>query len=102
MLIELFQIGADGRATIYKDPDALLDYTIDWTDYLAALGADRLADVVFTNSDGTLVLTEVYKGFATAWLQGGTVGNTIALTCRVVTRAGRTDACTVFIKVRER
>lgn len=102
MLIELFKIGADGRATIYKDPDALLDYTIDWTDYLAALSADRLADVAFTNSDGTLVLTEVYEGFATAWIEGGTVGETITLTCRIQTRAGRIDACTVYIKVRER
>jgi hypothetical protein len=102
MLIDQFKIGADGRATVYKDPDALLDYTFDWSDYLAALGGDRLVDAAFTSSAGELTATELHEGMAVAWLAGGTTGSTIALNCRITTAGGRVDACTAFIKIRER
>lgn len=96
-----FQIGADGRATITKDPQAMLDYTFDWSAYLA-LDGDRLADAHCSADAGTVAKTTVYAGTATAWLSGGTAGSTITLTCQIATAGGRFDACTAFIKIRDR
>lgn len=87
--------------SIDKDPQAKLDYHIDWTDYLTPL-ADTLANVTFTVSgSGTLVSSSVQGKVATAWVGGGTVGETLILTCHIVTVGGRTDERSVFIKIKD-
>ncbi len=74
----------------YKDPDAALDYGVDWS---AWLGTDTIASAVWTLPAG---LTQprpssVAGGIATVWLAGGTSGVTYTVTCRVTTAAGRID-----------
>ncbi len=74
----------------YKDPDAELDYAVDWS---AWLGTDTIASAVWTLPTG---LTQprpssVDGAVATVWLAGGTSGVTYTVTCRVTTAAGRID-----------
>jgi hypothetical protein len=86
-------------STLKKDPDAILDYTVDWGPYLTALG-DVITSVTWVLSSG---LTEVSQQntstTATAFVSGGVLGDTETLTCRIVTAGGRTDDRTIPIKI---
>jgi hypothetical protein len=44
-MVSAFTIGKDGLPQVNKDPNAALDYTIDWSDWL---GADVIAASVWT------------------------------------------------------
>lgn len=90
-----------GNAMIVKDPQATLDYSFDWTTYLALI-SDTLQSATFSLSSGTLVTSGFSNGVATAWLSGGTIGTTIILICHIVTAGGRTDERSIFIKVKNR
>ena len=83
-----------------KDPDAVLDYEWDWA---AWLGTDTIASHTVTAATGLTVDTsEATTTAVTAWLSGGTVGQTYSVTCHVVTAAGREDDRTVTVTVMER
>jgi hypothetical protein len=87
--------------TVYvKDPDAVLDYRWDWSAWLdddtidthqvtVAGGVDLDSD----SSDDTSV---------TAWISGGTHGDTATATARVTTTQGRTDDRTITLSIRQR
>ncbi len=89
-------------ATFKKDPDAVLDYTFDWSLYLAPL-ADAISSVTWI-LDAPLV--KVSSSFtattATAFVSGGVVGTTLNLVCRITTAAGRTDDRTIVLKILQR
>ena len=83
-----------------KDPDAVLDYEWDWS---AWLGVDTIASHTVTAATGLTVDTsEATTTAVTAWLSGGSVGASYAVTCHVVTAAGREDDRTATITVQER
>mgnify|MGYP003594344428 FL=1 len=83
-----------------KDPDAVLDYEWDWS---AWLGTDTIASHTVTAATGLTVDTsEATSTAVTAWLSGGSVGMSYAVTCHVVTAAGREDDRTVTVTVMER
>lgn len=84
-----------------KDPDAVLDYTWDWSDWL---GADTItgAPTVTVPSGITKTSQSNTTTTVTAWLSGGTVGTTYDVICRIVTTGGRTDDRTIRIEVTER
>jgi hypothetical protein len=78
-----FSADADGIATVYRDPETVADYTIDWT---RQLGSDTIRVSTWTG-DGLTITGEALTSQATsAFLTGedGTVKNTIT------TAAGRT------------
>ncbi len=83
-----------------KDPNAVLDYTFDWS---AWLGADTIAsssmivDTGITNSSDSNDTDS-----ATIWLSGGTAGTEYKITNRITTAAGRTADRTILITVKER
>jgi hypothetical protein len=83
--------GATSVAWIAKDPDAVLDYTIDWTAWLADSGADTIASSSWTVPAG-LTQNNATRSAAktTIWLSGGTLGATYRITNRIVTSGGRT------------
>lgn len=85
-----------------KDPNAVLDYTFDWGPYLTPLG-DTISTATWVLSTG---LTKVSQSntttTATAFVSGGTVGETATLTCRIVTNGGRTDDRSISLKIVER
>lgn len=83
-----------------KDPDAVLDYEFDWS---AWLGTDTIATHTVTASAWlTVDSTEATTTTVTAWLSGGTDGASYAVTCHIVTAAGREDDRTATITVQER
>lgn len=99
---ETYVIGSGGKPTIKKDPNATLDYTFDWGEYLALI-SDTLALAEFL-VDGTLVV--VSQTFtptaAQAFVSGGTIDDTETLTCRITTTGGRIDDRSVYLKIIDR
>lgn len=83
-----------------KDPAAVLDYTLDWTDWLAG---DAISSHTVTVPAGiTLGSSTATATAVTLWLSGGTVGVSYAVVVRVLTLGGRTDERTIMIYVQER
>lgn len=106
------------------DPNAVLDYSVDWKYKSPASRATG------TNPDGWLAAGETISsstwtvptgltqlgpatsptapapsqvdGKATIWLTGGTAGDTYKLTNKIVTSAGRTDERSIQIDVKNR
>ncbi len=94
--------------TIDHDPQAKLDYTWDWTDWL---GGDTIISATVTAKveearDPTDVVTidDVWPSpkTITAWISGGVHGTPCAVTCRITTTAGRIDDRTIRLRVRDR
>lgn len=91
-------------ATFKKDPNAVLDYTFDWTSYLTPL-VDTISSVTWIISSG---LTKVSQSntttTATAFISGGVVGKTETLTCRITTNSvpPRVDDRSILLKITER
>lgn len=88
--------------TFIKDPDARLDYTIDWATN-GWLGSDTIASVAWTvptglTSDANTSTTTT----ATIWLLGGTANTDYDVACKITTTAGRTDERTIRLQVRNR
>ena len=83
--------------TFTKDPDAVLDYSVDWTLWLAgdeippASGCWRRAP-----REGRRQRPPTKT---TVWLRGGQAGTTYPVTNRIVTVGGRTDDRTISVKV---
>lgn len=87
--------------SIAKDPDAILDYGFDWSDWLAdgevlststwTVPAGITKDLESNSSTGSLV-----------WLSGGTPGVSYDCVNHVVSSAAREDDRTLKIVVRER
>ena len=86
--------------TFVKDSDAVLDYTVNWADWL---GVDTISSSSWTVPTG---LTEDSDSntdqTATVWLSGGTVGQTYEVVNSIVTAAGREDDRTIVIRVEEK
>lgn len=90
-------------ADFIKDPDAVLDYTVDWSDWLAT--GEEIASSSWVNPDGFTVNTSSNTTtVAVVWLSGGVAGRTYRMTNRITTDStpARTDDRTITIKVAER
>jgi hypothetical protein len=86
--------------TFTKDPNAVLDYTIDWTRWLAG---DQIATSEWLVPTGlTKMADSTTASSATVWLSGGTAGQTYTVTNRITTAAGRTEDRSFIVKVEER
>ena len=95
--------------TFTKDPDEVLDYSFDWSEWLST--GDTIAasewfidDIVPTEG---LILSEDYlpsftDTTTTVWLDNGVIGQRHYLTNRITTADGRIADRTVIIKVLRR
>jgi len=95
----------NGKPTVDKDPNAVLDYVFDWSAWLAAHApADTISSAIVLVSGVSLVTAaSIESGVRVrAWLSGGTVGEPAFATCRITTAGGRVDDRTITIKVKER
>ena len=87
--------------TFNKDPDAVLDYTWDWSDWLPS--GDTIASYTFTVPAGITKDSDSNTTTAvTAWMSGGTAGLSYDVVCHIVTTAGREDDRTITFFVGER
>ena len=99
-----FVADPSGKKTILHDPDAVLDYTFNWTAWLNTV-IDKIIsiDFIVTNSINAVVVAQYFSDtHATAWVAGGIPGEKITLRCRIYTLEGRIDDRTGYLKVKER
>lgn len=102
MSTETYITGTTGKPTIDKTVVGDLDYSFDWTAWLALVG-DTIASAAFSITGGGIAHSDsVTAGVATVWVSGGASGSILALTCTIVTTAStpRTDSRTIYIKVK--
>jgi hypothetical protein len=82
-----------------KDPNDILDYSIDFADWL---GTDTLATVTWTVPTGLTKGSQSNSStVALVWLSGGTAGATYEVLCRITTAGGRTHDKSVKLRVAE-
>jgi len=85
-----------------KDPNAVLDYVIDWSDYLA-VGETLVSSSWQLSGDAVLETDTNTDTTATAWVSGGTA--TFRLTNSITTSSlpvARQDQRTLVIKVKDK
>lgn len=88
------------RGVFFKDPDAVLDYAIDWSQWLdddtittSTWGADEGIGIDSDDMDTTRT---------SVWLSGGTAGTTYTVTNHITTAAGREDNRSIVIRCMEK
>jgi len=105
MATETFEIAAGNKPTILKDPNAVLDYTLDWGEWLAPI-EDTINTVDVAVDGVTLDDTTNDDTTVTIWISGGTVGERGSARVRITTvgtgAQPRTDDRTVYFKIKER
>lgn len=83
-----------------KDPNAILDYTINWSRWL---NGDVISSILWTLPAGITDVGHTNSGSdMTIWLSGGTAGVNYDIVGEIVTVGGRTDDRTLRIAVAER
>lgn len=86
---------------IEKDPNATLDYSFDWSEWLGADETITTASV--TVPDGlTLGTVSQLSGVVTAWISGGTDATEYEVICRITTSESRIDDRTIILRCRQR
>lgn len=83
-----------------KDPQAILDYSVDWSDWL---GADTIATSTWSGDTGITIDSNTNSTtVATVWLSGGAAGRSYKLINKIVTAGGRTDERTIKVAVKNK
>ena len=83
-----------------KDPDAVLDYEIDWSDWLVT---DTISASTWTADTGLTVDSDSFTDTATTvWLSGGVVGTSYEVVNHIATASGREDDRTIVIKCKNK
>jgi hypothetical protein len=94
---------SSGKWTIDRDPNAILDYKIDLTEWLDAQSDALLTAVEATDRTVGVVVDSVTIVGKTivVWISGGTIGDPASVTIRFTTSGGRTDDRSLFFKIKE-
>jgi len=86
---------------IEKDPYAVLDYSLDWTNWMPT--GDTISAISITADAGiTIDSTTNTNYIATAYISGGTAGNIYNIEYKITTTNGLKDSRNFRIKVVER
>jgi hypothetical protein len=86
---------------IKKDPDAVLNYVMDWSDWLDS--GETISTSTWTVDSGLTEDSETETTTtATITLSGGTVGSRYRVTNRITTSGSQTDDRSFFVDVVER
>ena len=86
-----------------KDPDAVLDYKFDWSDWLD--DGEAILSHSITETTGITIDSDSMTDASTSvtvWLSGGESGASYSVTCHVVTSDGRQDDRSITIVVGDR
>ena len=87
-------------ATFLKDPNAVLDYTIDWNIWL---GTDTISTSSWTFPAGITKGTESNTTTTTTvFASAGTAGTNYDIVNRIVTVGGKTEDRTITLSVQAR
>lgn len=86
--------------TFRKDPDANVDFSLDWTLWL---DGDTIVASNWSVDPGlTVGVSSFIATHTTIWLSGGTVGEDYEARNRITTSGGRTEDRTICILVGQR
>ena len=88
-------------STFSKDPNAVLDFATDWSEWLAS-GETILSHTVTVPTGITKESDSESAGIVTVWLSGGTTGISYAVVFQIITSDSRTDERTITINCQER
>lgn len=92
---------ATGLPSITKAPTELLDYTFDFTAWLAEIGDTISSHTVTLSPSGPTITQHANTTTAvTAWVSGGTAGTSYTLTSQITTAGGRTASRSILITVK--
>lgn len=95
-----FLISREIGAFIRKDPDAKLDYTLDWREWL---DGDIVKTSTWELDPGLTMESATHDGMKTTiWLSGGDAGEHYKVTNHIITTDGREDERSFTVVVRER
>lgn len=85
-----------------KDPEAVLDYSWDWSDYLEV--GETILTFTVTPSTEELVVdsSSATDTTVTAWLSGGVDEQRTTVTCHIVTSQDREDDRSIYVQVLHR
>jgi hypothetical protein len=85
-------------ADFTKDPDDVLDYAFDWSQWLG--NAEVISTSTWITSPGITQDSDSFTNtVATVWLSAGTAGQPYTATNRITTNQGRTVDRTMTIRV---
>ena len=96
-----FRPNAYGNASIDKDPESILDYSMDWSAWLLGV-EDSISTYTVVGVDCTVQNSSKNGNVLTAWISGGTIGQSASVTFKIVTAGGRTDERTVYFNIKQR
>lgn len=84
-------------ATWSKDPNAVLDYTLDWSLWLHG---DTISTSTWTVPGGiTKVLDTKTSTTTTIWMSSGTLATSYSVVNKIVTANGRTEERTIVFSL---
>ena len=87
--------------TYMHDPDAVLDYQVDWSAWLAE--SETISSYTITVTGTVTVDSDTDDGASvTVWLSGAADDERPKVACRITTNQGRTDERTFDLSVRDR
>lgn len=90
--------------TFIQDPDAKLDYSLDWSEWLTDGDSVQTSSWEVSPEGPTLSDNSVNDAgtITTIWFAGGTVNSRYVLTNHIVTVDGREDDRSITVKLTER
>lgn len=84
-----------------KDPQAILDYSFDWSQWLSD-GETIITHTVTTVGSIDVESSTHASGVVTVWLGGGSVDTSVTVACLITTSQARHDERTMTIAIRNR
>lgn len=91
-----------GRYLTRKDPDAVLDYPFDWSEWLADVNDTLVSAEVTAQGVTAEPIGLPVGGVVGVMVSGGVAGDAASVTCRITTAGGRTDDRTLHFVIGER
>ncbi len=91
-----------------KDPNAVIDYAIDWSASYLLAGEEITASIWFILPQGAIndlsidTIPPMVSGKASVFVAAGIAGKIYQLTNRITTNQGRTDERSITIRVEEK
>lgn len=83
-----------------RDPNSVLDYKWDWSQWLQVgetISSHQVVPAIGINVDSSTHDTTS----VTAWISGGTAGTVYNVIARITTNQGRTDDRTIRLRTKE-
>ena len=104
-MVDLYLKASEARFVANKDPNAVLDYTWYWTEYLDAV-VDTISTFTITTDGGVVVASSALVGTkqVRAFISGGVIGTPAKATCRITTNSTppRVDDRTIYFNIVDR